>query len=191
VEIDREHALIVLTQYLEAIGLDLSDETLRDTPRRVLESHLEMLEGRNEDPQAILAETFPAGHEEMVIVKGVQFSSLCEHHLLPFTGVAHIAYVPNSQGRIVGLSKLARLVEVLSQRLQVQERLTSEIANNVEWALAPKGVLVVIEAEHLCMTVRGVKKPGTSAVTSAVRGVFKKNAATRSEAMDLLLSARA
>ena len=179
---------MALVEYMESIGIDLEDETLRDTPRRVLESHLEMLAGRDVDPRSILAETFPAGHEEMVIVRDVAFSSLCEHHMLPFLGRAHVAYIPNSQGRIVGLSKLARLVEVLSDRLQVQERLTTEIATYIELALKPKGVLVVVEAEHLCMIVRGAKKPGSRAVTSAVRGVFKASAATRSEAMELISS---
>ncbi len=187
-KVDKERALMALVEYMESIGIDLEDETLRDTPRRVLESHLEMLAGRDVDPRSILAETFPAGHEEMVIVRDVAFSSLCEHHMLPFLGRAHVAYIPNSQGRIVGLSKLARLVEVLSDRLQVQERLTTEIATYIELALKPKGVLVVVEAEHLCMIVRGAKKPGSRAVTSAVRGVFKASAATRSEAMELISS---
>ncbi len=187
-KVDKERALRALVEYMASIGIDLEDETLRDTPRRVLESHLEMLAGRAIDPRTILAETFPAGHEEMVIVRDVEFSSLCEHHMLPFLGRAHIAYIPNSQGRIIGLSKLARLVEVLSERLQVQERLTTEIATYIEIALKPKGVLVVVDAEHLCMTVRGVKKRGSRAVTSAVRGVFKVSAATRAEAMELISS---
>ncbi len=186
--IDKERALKALGEYMTFIGIDLDDETLKDTPMRVLESHLEMLAGREIDPNTILAETFPAGHEEMVIVRDVEFSSLCEHHMLPFLGKAHIAYIPNSQGRIIGLSRLARLVEVLSERLQVQERLTTEIATYIELALKPKGVLVVVEAEHLCMTVRGVKKRGSKAMTSAVRGVFKANAATRAEAMELIRS---
>lgn len=189
--VDETKALEFLTRYLEAIGLDLTDEVLKDTPKRVLESHLDMLSGRYQDPHEVLLETFPANHEEMVMVKDVYFSSLCEHHILPFFGRAHVAYIPNSSGNITGLSKISRLIEILSSRLQVQERLTTEIAGSLEKALSPKGVLVVVEAEHMCMSVRGVKKPGSTVVTSAVRGVFKRNPSTRAEAMDLISTGKA
>lgn len=179
-------ALDNITRYLSSIGVDLSDEVLRETPRRMLEGHLELLGGRDVDPVSVLSETFPAGHEEMVMVRDLRFSSMCEHHVLPFMGRAHVAYIPNASGRITGLSKIARLVEVLAGRLQVQERLTTQIAEALEYSLAPRGVLVVVEAEHLCMSLRGVKKPGASAVTSAVRGVFRTDPSTRAEAMELI-----
>lgn len=179
-------ALGSLTTYLEALGVDLNDEVLRDTPRRMLDGHLELLAGTSEDPAAVLADTFPAGHEEMVMVRNLQFSSICEHHFLPFMGRAQVAYIPNASGRITGLSKIARLVEVLSSRMQVQERLTTQIAEAIEEALNPRGVLVVVEAEHLCMSLRGVRSSGARAVTSAVRGAFRQDPSTRAEAISLM-----
>ncbi|MGC8481324.1 MAG: GTP cyclohydrolase I [Acidimicrobiales bacterium] len=185
-DIDREAALGHLRGYLLALGIDLGDAVLGQSPERILNGHLEMLKGEGVDPLSVLSETFPAGHEEMVILKDLAFSSLCEHHFLPFRGVAHVAYIPNSSGRITGLSNIARLVDVLASRLQVQERLTTEIARYLELSLHPRGVLVVIEATHGCVVDRGVRKVGSTAVTSAVRGAFRNDGATRAEAIELL-----
>lgn len=171
---------------LIALGVDVTSGSTKDTPRRVVDMYKELLAGMGQDPLSVLSETFPAGHEEMVAVRKLYFSSLCEHHMLPFFGHAHVAYIPNSSGRIVGLSKIAKLVEVLSRRPQVQERLTTEIAQAMESALAPRGVIVVLEAEHLCMSIRGTRQPGAMAVTSAIRGVFRKDPATRAEALRLI-----
>jgi GTP cyclohydrolase I len=146
----------------------------------------ELFAGLRDDPSRHLTVTFAADHDEMVMVRDIPFASLCEHHLIPFIGRAHVAYIPNSDGRITGISKLARLVEGYARRLQVQERLTTEIADAIESALDPRGVLVVVEAEHLCMSMRGVKKPGTQTVTSAVRGLFRSDQATRAEAMQFI-----
>jgi len=146
----------------------------------------ELFSGLSEDPSRHLAVTFAADHDEMVMVRDIPFASLCEHHLVPFIGRAHVAYIPASDGRITGLSKLARLVDGFARRLQVQERMTTQIADAVESALAPRGVLVVVEAEHLCMSMRGVKKPGTVTVTSSVRGLFRSDPATRAEAMQFV-----
>jgi GTP cyclohydrolase I len=150
--------------------------------------YTEVLAGFAENPADHLEVTFAADHDEMVMVRDIPFASLCEHHLIPFIGRAHVAYIPGDDGRITGLSKLARLVDGFAKRLQVQERMTTEIADAVEQALAPKGVLVVVDAEHLCMSMRGVKKPGTSTVTSAVRGLFRNDASTRAEAMAFVRS---
>lgn len=185
-EESRARALAHLTEYLAAIGVDLTDPVLAQTPRRVLESHLELLSGREIDERSVLGETFPEGYQEMVIVKDLSFASLCEHHLLPFYGHAHIAYIPNRAGQIVGLSKLGRLLEVLSTRLQVQERLTSQMADTLDSVLTPRAVMVVVEAEHLCMAIRGIKKPGSTTITSALRGSFRTNASSRAEAMQLI-----
>lgn len=173
-------------QILTAVGEDPSREGLSDTPKRVAKMYLELLDGINDTPERHLEVIFEADHDEMVMVKNISFSSLCEHHLVPFMGKAHVAYIPNDMGKITGLSKLARLVEGYSKRLQVQERLTSQIANAIDKVLAPKGVLVVIEAEHMCMSIRGVKKPGSVTVTSAVRGIFRTDVSTRFEAMNLI-----
>ncbi|MFA4884155.1 MAG: GTP cyclohydrolase I FolE [Candidatus Margulisiibacteriota bacterium] len=170
---------------LIAIGEDLNREGLKETPKRVAEMYADLFSGLHKDPSKELT-TFKQGeHEEMVIVKDIPFYSICEHHLVPFVGKAHVAYIPRS-GRVTGLSKLVRVVEGYAKRPQVQERLTSEVADTIMEKLAPHGVLVVIEAEHLCMSMRGVKKPGTTAVTSAVRGVFRKDAKVRSEALALI-----
>lgn len=170
---------------LEAIGENPEREGLRDTPARVARMYEEIFAGIEEDPEVHLYKTFPEGHEEMVIVKDIPLYSVCEHHLLPFYGKAHVAYIPR-KGRVTGLSKLARVVEGFAKRPQLQERLTSQIADSIMKRLSPQGVLVVIEAEHMCMTFRGVKKPGSKTVTSAVRGIFRKNEATRSEAFSLI-----
>jgi GTP cyclohydrolase I len=173
---------------LEGIGEDVGRAGLKETPRRVAQMYREIFAGMHEDPEAVIDVTFDEGHDEMIMVRDIWMASICEHHLIPFVGKAHVAYIPNVDGRITGLSKVARLVEVLARRPQVQERLTTQIAEVLERALSPRGVFVVIEAEHLCMSMRGVKKPGSVTVTSAVRGVFKTDARTRAEAMSLVRS---
>ena len=170
---------------LVAVGEDPDREGLRDTPARVARAYTELFAGLRMDPVDVLATTFEAGHEELVLVSDIDMVSMCEHHLLPFHGVAHIGYIPNASGRITGLSKLARLVECFARRPQVQERLTTQIADAMVSILDPRGTIVVIDAEHLCMSVRGVRKPGTRTVTSAVRGVLR-DPATRAEAMALI-----
>jgi GTP cyclohydrolase IA len=175
---------------LEGIGEDPGRQGLKDTPRRVTEMYREIFAGLHEDPEAVVDAVFDVGHDEMIMVRDIVLYSLCEHHLVPFSGKAHVAYVPNEDGRITGLSKLARLVDVLAKRPQVQERLTTEIAEVLERTLKPRGVFVVIEAEHLCMSMRGVKKPGSVTVTSAVRGVFRSDPRTRAEAMSLIRDGR-
>jgi GTP cyclohydrolase I len=171
---------------LEGIGEDPDREGLADTPGRVAEMYREVLAGVAREPTDVLTVVKGAGHDEMIMVRDIPLHSYCEHHLVPFTGRAHVAYIPNRDGRITGLSKIARLVDLLSKRLQVQERLTTQIADALDEALEPRGVFVVIEAEHLCMTMRGVKKPGSITVTSAVRGRFRTDARTRAEAMALI-----
>jgi GTP cyclohydrolase IA len=171
---------------LEGIGEDLGRDGLRDTPARVARMYEEITSGLREDPARVLEAVFDEGHDEMVMVRDIPLYSLCEHHLTVFHGKAHVAYIPNPRGRITGLSKLARLVEGLSRRPQVQERLTAQIADAMVERLEPRGALVVIEAEHLCMSMRGVRKPGAVTVTSAVRGSFRESLSTRMEAMNLL-----
>jgi len=171
---------------LKAIGEDPEREGLKRTPRRVAEMYEELFAGLHKDPADELDVVFEAGHDEMIMVKDIPLGSLCEHHLIPFIGSAHVAYIPNESGQITGLSKLVRLVDMLAKRPQVQERLTTQIADAIESALEPRGVLVVIEAEHLCMSMRGVRKPGSKTVTSSVRGLFRRNEATRAEAMGLI-----
>ena len=175
---------------LEGIGEDPDREGIVETPRRVADMYREVFGGLERDPLEVLTVVKGAEHDEMIMVRDIPLQSHCEHHLTPFVGKAHVAYIPNQDGRITGLSKIARLVDLLSRRPQVQERLTTEIADALEQALEPKGVFVVIEAEHLCMTMRGVKKPGSVTVTSAVRGRFRSDARTRSEAMALLRPVR-
>ncbi|HEX8116192.1 MAG TPA: GTP cyclohydrolase I FolE, partial [Pyrinomonadaceae bacterium] len=170
---------------LEGVGEDAERPGLQRTPQRVAEMYAELTEGMREDPSEHVAALPGDRHDEMVIVKDIHFASLCEHHLAPFVGKCHIAYIPK-EGRIVGLSKLARLVETFARRLQVQERLTSEIADTLFEGLKPVGVMVVMEAEHTCMTIRGVKKPGAVTITSAIRGGFRKDSRTRAEAMALI-----
>lgn len=170
---------------LTAVGEDPDRDGLRDTPARVARAYVELFGGLQMDPADVLTTTFDAGHEELVLVTDIDMVSMCEHHLLPFYGVAHIGYIPNANGRITGLSKLARLVECFARRPQVQERLTTQIADAMVDILDPRGTIVVVEAEHLCMSVRGVRKPGTHTITSAVRGALR-DPATRAEAMSLI-----
>ncbi len=186
VSVDISRVEKAIAEILEAIGEDPSRDGLLATPARVAAMYEELFSGLSDDPARHLTITFAADHDEMVMVKDIAFASLCEHHLIPFIGRTHVAYIPNSDGRITGISKLARLVDGYARRLQVQERMTTEIADAIELALDPRGVLVVVEAEHLCMSMRGVKKPGTLTVTSAVRGQFRRDPATRAEAMQFL-----
>jgi len=183
-----DHARIeaAVREILEAIGEDPDRDGLQKTPARVARMYAEIFGGLEESAVAHLETTFEAEHDEMVLVRDIPFASACEHHLVPFMGQAHVGYIPGKDGRITGLSKLARVVDTFAKRPQVQERMTVQIADAIESGLAPRGVLVVLEAEHLCMSMRGVKKPGAVTVTSAVRGLFRDNAATRSEAMRLI-----
>jgi GTP cyclohydrolase I len=169
---------------LDGIGEDVDRGGLKETPRRVARMYREICAGVGEDPTDLVTVVEGADFDEMIMVRDIPLSSLCEHHLIPFNGRAHVAYVPNKSGHITGLSKIARVVDVLAKKPQVQERLTTEIADTIERALDPRGVFVVIEAEHLCMTMRGIKKPGSITVTSAVRGLFRTDARTRQEAMN-------
>jgi len=184
--IDKERIERAIREILEAIGEDPERDGLQRTPVRVAEMYVELFSGLHEDPARHLEVTFEANHDEMVMVRDIPLDSLCEHHLVPFHGRAHVAYIPGDDGRITGLSKIARLVEGFARRPQVQERLTTQIADALTEALRPAGVIVVVEAEHLCMSMRGVRKPGTLTVTSAVRGIFKDNPATRAEAMSFM-----
>ncbi|MGI8807478.1 MAG: GTP cyclohydrolase I FolE [Acidimicrobiales bacterium] len=188
--VDKGRIEKAVREILEAIGEDPDREGLARTPERVAQMYEEIFAGLLVDPSEHLAVTFAADHDEMIMVKDIPLYSVCEHHLAPFIGRAHVAYIPNANGRITGLSKLARLVDAYARRPQVQERLTSEIADQVDEKLSPRGVLVVVEAEHLCMSMRGVQKPGTTTVTSAVRGLFRDKAATRAEAMAFIHSIR-
>jgi len=174
-------------ELLIAIGEDPDREGLRDTPSRVARSYLEIYGGLHLDPDEVLQTTFDENHDELVLVKDIALYSTCEHHLVPWHGTAAVGYVPGTDGRITGLSKLARLVDLYAKRPQVQERLTAQVANAVMQRLEPRGVIVVIEAEHLCMAMRGVRKPGARTMTSAVRGIFKSDPRTRAEAMSLIL----
>ncbi|WP_456970325.1 GTP cyclohydrolase I FolE [Geodermatophilus sp. SYSU D00815] len=185
--VDHERAAAAVRELLLAVGEDPDRPGLKDTPARVARAYAETFAGLWQDPGEVLATTFDEDHDELVLVKDIPMYSTCEHHLVPFHGVAHIGYIPGDDGRVTGLSKLARLVEVYARRPQVQERMTSQIADALSDVLKPRGVLVVIEAEHLCMAMRGIRKPGSRTVTSAVRGIFRENAATRSEAMSLVL----
>nr|WP_073187520.1 GTP cyclohydrolase I FolE [Tessaracoccus bendigoensis] len=184
--VDLARASAAVRELLAAIGEDPDREGLRDTPSRVAKAWLELGAGYDADVEEILGTTFDIDHEELVLVKDIELVSMCEHHMLPFTGVAHVGYIPSAVGRVTGLSKLARLVEMYGRRLQVQERLTTQIAEAVVGQLQARGVIVVIEAEHTCMTMRGVRKPGSRTVTSAVRGLLR-DPATRAEAMSLIL----
>jgi GTP cyclohydrolase I len=175
-----------IRELLLAIGEDPDRDGLARTPHRVAEMYREITSGLHEDPAHHLTVTFEADHDEMVMVRDIPIYSICEHHLLPFHGRAHVAYIPGDDGRITGLSKVARLVDGFAKRPQVQERLTTQIADAIVTALAPRGAFVLIEAEHLCMSMRGVRKPGSITVTSAVRGMFKANPATRAEALSIL-----
>ncbi len=188
--VDLARAEAAVRELLVAVGEDPEREGIRETPRRVAAMYAELLSGMQEDPDRHLLTTFAADHDEMVMVRDIPFASLCEHHLVPFVGRAHVAYIPSATGVITGLSKLARLVESHARTLQVQERLTTEVAASIERMRRPRGTLVVIEAEHLCMTMRGVRKPGAVTVTSAVRGLFREDPATRGEAMAFVRGSR-
>jgi len=183
--VDKKKIEKAIREILAAIGEDPKRKDLQDTPRRVAEMYEEIFSGIHQDPRKELEVILDQKHDEIILLKGIPLYSVCEHHLLPFVGKAHIAYIPK-QGRVTGLSKIARLVDVLAKRPQVQERLTTQIAEIIMSKLKPQGCMVVIEAEHLCMSFRGVKKPGTLTVTSAVRGIFKKNEKTRAETLALI-----
>ena len=183
---DEAKIRLAVTSIIEAIGEDPKREGLRNTPRRVAEMYAEIFAGIGKDPKEELSVGFELGHREMVVIKDIPFYSMCEHHLLPFYGFAHIGYIPNEDGRIVGLSKLARVVEIIARRPQVQERMTTEIADAIDEAIKPTGVAVVVQAEHLCMVMRGIEKPGSNVVTSAIRGAFRRRAASRAEFFSLI-----
>jgi GTP cyclohydrolase IA len=187
---DLERIAKAVREILDAIGEDPDRDGLRDTPQRVARMYAEVCSGLHEQADTHLAVTFEAGHDEMVMVRDIAVQSLCEHHIIPFIGKAHVAYIPGRDGRITGLSKLARLVDAYARRPQVQERLTGQIADEIDRTLMPRGVMVVVEAEHLCMTMRGVRKPGSTTVTSAVRGLFRTSVATREEAMRFIIGQR-
>jgi len=189
-QVDLPRLEKAVREMLLAVGEDPDREGLQDTPARVARMYQEVLSGIGTDPGEHLAVVFEVGHDEMVMVRDIPLYSVCEHHLVPWFGRAHVAYIPGEDGRITGLSKLARLVEGYSRRLQVQERLTTQVADTLEQVLNPKGVLVVVEAEHLCMSMRGIRKPGATTVTSAVRGTFRDSAAARAEAMSFIHSHR-
>ena len=189
-EVDKPRIERAIREILLAIGEDPERDGLADTPARVARAYAEQFAGLRQRPEDVLTKVFDADHDEMVLVRDIELYSTCEHHLVPFFGVAHIGYIPNEKGQITGLSKLARLVDTYARRPQVQERMTSQIADALVANLEPRGVIVVIEAEHLCMSMRGVRKPGARTVTSAVRGVFRNSARTRAEAMSLVYGAR-
>jgi GTP cyclohydrolase I len=185
-EFDLPRIERAVAEILAAIGEDPGRDGLRDTPARVARAYAEQFAGLHQSPEDVLTTVFDADHEEMVLVRDIEVYSTCEHHLVPFFGRASVGYIPNPKGQITGLSKLARLVDVYARRPQVQERMTSQIADALVESLEPRGVIVVIEAEHLCMTMRGVRKPGARTVTSAVRGAFRDSNVTRAEAMSLI-----
>ena len=183
---DQERAENAVRELLLACGENPDREGLQDTPARVAKAYLEMFAGLYTDPDAVLDKTFDECHDELVLVTDIPMYSTCEHHLVPFHGVAHVGYIPTEQGKVTGLSKLARLVDLYAKRPQVQERLTSQVADAMVRKLDPRGVIVVMEAEHLCMAMRGIRKPGARTTTSAVRGMFRTSATSRAEALDLI-----
>ncbi|WP_366139792.1 GTP cyclohydrolase I FolE [uncultured Modestobacter sp.] len=185
--VDTPRLEAAIREVLLAVGEDPDRPGLVDTPARVARAYAETFAGLGQDPYDVLATTFDEDHDELVLVKDIPMYSTCEHHLVPFHGKAHVGYIPGADGRVTGLSKVARLVEVYARRPQVQERMTRQVADALFEVLKPRGVIVVVEAEHLCMAMRGVRKPGSTTVTSAVRGIFRENAATRGEAMSLIL----
>lgn len=184
--VDQEKIEQGVRLILEGVGEDPDREGLRETPARVARMYEEILSGLSEDPSALFEKKFNEGHQEMVLVHDIPIYSICEHHLVPFFGVAHVVYIPNESGQICGISKLARLADLYARRPQVQERLTSQIADTLVNELDPQGVLVVLECEHLCMSMRGIKKPGSKTTTSAVRGSIRRSAETRAEALSLI-----
>ncbi|MBD8507287.1 GTP cyclohydrolase I FolE [Hoyosella sp. G463] len=184
---DQPRAEAAVRELLLAVGEDPDRDGLAETPARVARAYAELFAGLHTDPDSVLDKTFDEGHEELVLVKDIPMYSTCEHHLVPFHGVAHVGYIPGPTGRVTGLSKLARVVDLYAKRPQVQERLTSQIADALMRKLEPRGAIVVIEAEHLCMAMRGIRKPGATTTTSAVRGILKTSPVSRSEALDLIL----
>ncbi|MEU9669042.1 GTP cyclohydrolase I FolE [Streptomyces bobili] len=186
-EFDEKRAENAVRELLIAVGENPDREGLRETPARVARAYREIFEGLWQQPEDVLTTTFDLGHDEMVLVKDIEVYSTCEHHLVPFRGVAHVGYIPATTGKITGLSKLARLVDVYARRPQVQERLTTQIADSLMEILEPRGVIVVVECEHMCMSMRGIRKPGAKTITSAVRGQLR-DAATRNEAMSLIMA---
>ena len=186
-QVDEARAAAAVRELLIAIGEDPDRDGLRVTPARVARSYQEVFAGLHVDPDDVLQTTFDENHDELVLVKDIALYSICEHHLVPWHGTAAVGYIPGEDGRITGLSKLARVVDLYARRPQVQERLTSQVADAVMRRLEPRGVIVVVQAEHLCMAMRGVRKPGTSTMTSAVRGIFKEDPRTRAEALSLIL----
>jgi GTP cyclohydrolase I len=188
--IDHDRIERAVREILIAIGEDPDRDGLRDTPARVARAYAEQFSGMRQRPEEVLSTVFDADHDEMVLVRDIEVYGTCEHHLVPFIGVAHVGYIPNEKGQITGLSKLARLIDIYARRPQVQERMTSQVADALMSTLEPRGVMVVIEAEHLCMTMRGVRKPGARTLTSAVRGIFRDSDSTRAEAMSLLFGRR-
>ena len=186
-KVDQPRIAAAVREILSAIGEDPNRDGLLDTPDRVARMYAEIFAGIGVDPCEVLTTVFQAEHDELVLVRDIDLASTCEHHLVPWIGQAHVGYIPNDSGEITGLSKLARLVDLYAKRPQVQERLTTQVADAIEDCLKPRGVIVVVEAEHLCMSVRGVRKPGAKTVTSAVRGLFRDSPSTRAEAMSLIL----
>ncbi len=186
-EFDEKRAQNAVRELLIAVGEDPDREGLRETPARVARAYRETFAGLWQKPEDVLTTTFDLGHDEMVLVKDIEVLSHCEHHLVPFVGVAHVGYIPSVEGKITGLSKLARLVDVYARRPQVQERLTTQVADSLMEILEPRGVIVVVECEHMCMSMRGVRKPGAKTITSAVRGQLR-DSATRNEAMSLIMA---
>ncbi len=186
-KVDAPRIEKAVREILIAIGEDPDRDGLRDTPARVARAYAEQFAGLGQRPEDVLTTVFDADHDEMVLVRDIEVSSVCEHHLVPFYGAAHVGYIPNEKGQVTGLSKLARLVDVYARRPQLQERMTSQIADAIMEVLEPRGVIVVLEAEHMCMTMRGVRKPGAKTITSAVRGMFRDSDRTRAEAMSLII----
>jgi len=184
--VDQDKIKLAAASIIEAIGEDPHRESINDTPRRIAEMYAELFSGLDADPKTELAVGFQEGHRELVILRDIPFYSMCEHHLLPFYGVAHVGYIPGADGNVVGISKLARVVEIFARRPQLQERMTRQIADAIFENIQPAGVAVVVRAEHLCMTMRGIKKPGANVITSAIRGSFLNKAVTRSEFLSLI-----
>jgi len=188
--VDKKMIAEGVKMILEGVGEDINREGLRGTPTRVADMYEEIFSGIGVDPANELGPMFDENHDEIILVKDISFYSICEHHLVPFVGKAHIAYAPNKSGKVIGLSKLTRVLEVVAKRPQIQERMTSIIADTIMEKLKPRGVMVIIDAEHLCMSMRGVKKPNTLTVTSAVRGLFRNNPASRSEVLSLIYNGK-
>jgi len=184
--VDQDKIKLAAASIIEAIGEDPRREGIKDTPRRIAEMYAELFSGLDADPKTELAVGFQEGHRELVILRDIPFYSMCEHHLLPFYGVAHVGYIPGADGKVVGISKLAKVVEIFARRPQLQERMTRQIADAIFENIHPDGVAVVVRAEHLCMIMRGIKKPGTNVITSAIRGSFRTKAVTRSEFLSFI-----